>query len=196
VAPIVFGEVRVIKELLDRDVLGQQHTSTFCAGELNHPMQLNEALESSDYLADSRRAADSTITNCAYRPLREALLGAPVSGMIEIPVTLDDSMGYLTPATVDKAVARWTDIVSGNAENHKINCFMVHPNDTTYKVTAEERLRQACRYKPHLDRQRHAIRSVRTCPRRYPRQTFACDDHMEIRLNQPRVRSLRFRPAR
>lgn len=186
VMPTVFGEVRVSKELLDRDVPGL-HTISFRAGELSHPMQLIEALEATGYQVDSTRAAGNTLTNCAYRPLREAHLGAPVSSMIEIPVTLDDSMGYLTPTTVDKAVAQWTKIVAANAENNNITCLLVHPTDTTYKLTAEERLLQAYRDKPIwigsvtrfglFARARAAVRVT----------AFAADDHIELRLNQPRA---------
>ena len=186
VAPSVFGEVQVSKELLDRDVPGQ-HTITFRAGELSHPIRLIEALETAGYLVDSTRAAGNTLTNCAYRPLREAHLGAQVSSMIEIPVTLDDSMGYLTPATVDKAVAQWTSIVAANAENNNITCLLVHPTDTTYKLAAEERLLQAYRQKPvwigsvtRFGLFARARAAVRVTP-------FAYDDHIEIRLNRPRA---------
>ena len=187
IAPTVFGEIQVSKELLDRDVPGQ-HTITFRAGELAHPVQLIEALETAGYLIDSTRAAGNTLTNCAYRPLREAHVGSPISSMIEIPVTLDDSMGYLTPTTVDQAVAQWTNIVAANAENNNITCLLVHPTDITYKLAAEERLLQACRHKPIwigsvtkyglFARARAAVRAT----------SFGYDDHIEIRLNQPRAK--------
>ncbi len=187
VAPTVFGEIQVSKELLDRDVPGQ-HTIAFRAGELAHPIRLIEALETAGYLVDSTRAAGNTLTNCAYRPLREAHLGSPVSSMIEIPVTLDDSMGYLTPTTLDKAVAQWAGIVAANAENNNITTLLVHPTDVTYKLAAEQRLLEAYRDKPIwigsvtkyglFARARAAVRAT----------PFACDDHMEIRLNQPRAR--------
>jgi len=186
VAPTVFGEVRVSKELLDRDVPGQR-TIAFRAGELSHPMKLIETLEATGYVVDSTRAAGNTLTNSAYRPLRAAHLGAPVSSMIEIPVTLDDSMGYLTPTTVDKAVEQWTNIVAANAENNNITCLLVHPTDTNYKINAEERLLQAYRHKPiwigsvtRFGLFARARAAVRATP-------FASDDHIEIRLNQPRA---------
>jgi peptidoglycan/xylan/chitin deacetylase (PgdA/CDA1 family) len=185
-APSVFGEVRVSKELLDRDVPGL-HTVTFRAGELSHPMKLIETLESAGYLVDSTRAAGNTLTNSPYRPLREAHLGAAVSSMIEIPVTLDDSMGYLTPSTVDKAVTQWIKIVAANAENNNITCLLIHPTDTTYKLVAEERLLQAYREKSIwigsvtrfglFARARAAVRL----------SAFASDDRVEIRLNQSRA---------
>jgi peptidoglycan/xylan/chitin deacetylase (PgdA/CDA1 family) len=145
-APTVFGEVEVSKELLERDIPGQ-HTIAFRAGELSHPPKLIQSLETAGYLVDSTRAVGSTLTNYAYRPLREAHLGSSVSTMIEVPVTLDDSMGYLTPATLERAVTQWLQIVTANAENNNITCLLIHPTDTSYKLNAEERLLQACRQK-------------------------------------------------
>ena len=145
--PTVFGEIEVSKELLERDIPGQ-HTIAFRAGELSHPPQLIHSLETAGYLVDSTRAAGSTLTNYAYRPLREAHLGSAVSTLIEIPVTLDDSMGYLTQATVERAVKQWLDIVTANAENNNITCLLIHPTDTSFKLHAEERLLQACRQEP------------------------------------------------
>jgi peptidoglycan/xylan/chitin deacetylase (PgdA/CDA1 family) len=186
VAPTVFGEVLVSKELLERDIPGQ-HTIAFRAGELSHPPQLIHALEKVGYLVDSTRAAGSTLTNYAYRPLREAHLGSSVSSMIEVPVTLDDSMGYLTPASFDQAVAQWTAIVAANAENNNITCLLIHPTDTTYKLAAEERLLQACRPKPVwigsvtrfglFARARAAVRVA----------AFATENQILLRLNQPRA---------
>ncbi len=185
-APTVFGEIEVSKELLDRDIPGQQ-TIAFRAGELSHPTQLIGALETARYLIDSTRAAGSTLTNYAYRPLREAHLGSPVSTMIEIPVTLDDSMGYLTPATLDRTVEQWRQIVAANAENNNITCLLIHPTDTSFKLTAEERLLEACRQKPIwigsvtkfglFARARAAIRA----------SVAAASDHLVIRLNRTRA---------
>jgi hypothetical protein len=58
-----------------------------------------------DYAVDSTRAAGNTLTNYPYRPLLEAHVGATASGIIEVPVTLDDSQGYLTAANL--AMARY-----------------------------------------------------------------------------------------
>jgi len=185
-APTVFGEVAVSKELLERDIPGQ-HTISFRAGELSHPPQLIQVLETAGYLVDSTRAAGNTLTNYAYRPLREAHLGAPVSGMIEVPVTLDDSMGYLTPATLDRAVAQWIEIAAANAENENITCLLIHPTDTSYKLAAEERLLQACRRKSFwigsvtqfglFSRARASIRV----------SAFASENQIVLRLNQPKA---------
>ncbi|PYT23019.1 MAG: hypothetical protein DMG57_33170 [Acidobacteria bacterium] len=185
-APTVFGEVEVSKQLLERDIPGQ-HTVAFRAGELSHPPQLISALETAGYLVDSTRAAGDTLTNYAYRPLRESHLGSAASSIIEIPVTLDDSMGYLTPASQDRVVAQWTEIVEANAENNNITCLLIHPTDTTYKLAAEERLLQACRKKPVwigsvarfglFARARASIRVERAIS----------ENHVLIRLSQPRA---------
>ena len=183
--PTVFGEIEVSKELLDRDIAGQ-HTIAFRAGELSHPPQLIQSLEIAGYLVDSTRAAGSTLTNYAYRPLGEVHLGSPVSSMIEVPVTLDDSMGYLTPATLERTVKQWLDIITANAENNNITCLLIHPTDTTYKLNAEERLLQACHQKPIwtgsvtrfglFARARASIRAT----------VFGGADHLVIELNKTR----------
>lgn len=146
-AATVFGEVKVSKELLDRDISGQ-HTLSFRAGGLSHPRHLIGALEDSGFQIDSTRAAGTTLTNFAYRPLREVQLGAERSGMVEIPVTLDDSRSYLTAATLDRVSASWAGIVAANAENNAVTCLLIHPTDTTYKLEAEDRLLRYCRTRP------------------------------------------------
>lgn len=63
--------------------------------------------------------------------------------MCEIPITLDDSIGFLTPKTVEKAADRGTDIVKANAGNEAITVLLIHPSDTrdkTYKLVAQELL--------------------------------------------------------
>jgi peptidoglycan/xylan/chitin deacetylase (PgdA/CDA1 family) len=186
VAPSVFGEVDVSKEMLERDIPGQ-HTISFRAGELSHPPQLITALETAGYLVDSTRAAGNTLTNYAYRPLREAHLGSAVSSMIEIPVTLDDSMGFLTSSNVEPSVARWLDIITANAENNNVTCLLIHPTDTTYKISAEEWVLQASRQKPFwigsvtrfglFARARASVRLA----------WFASENQIVVRLNQPRA---------
>jgi peptidoglycan/xylan/chitin deacetylase (PgdA/CDA1 family) len=184
-APTVFGEVEVSKELLERDIPGQSSVA-FRAGELSHPLQLIGALETAGYLVDSTRAAGDTLTNYAYRPLREAHLGASVSSMIEIPVTLDDSMDYLTAATLERTVVQWINIVAANAENNNITCLLIHPTNTTYKLAAEERLLRASRQQPVwigsvtrfglFARGRAAVRVA----------LLAGENHVVLQLNQPR----------
>jgi peptidoglycan/xylan/chitin deacetylase (PgdA/CDA1 family) len=186
VAPTVFGEVQVSKELLERDIPGQ-HTVAFRGGDLSHPPQLIQALETAGYLVDSTRAAGNTLTNYAYRPLSQAHLGSPVSSLIEIPVTLDDSMGYLTPATLERTVSEWLRIVRSNAENNNITCLLIHPTDTSYKLTAEERLLQACRRESlwigsvtRFGLFARARASIRV-------SLLARDNYLEIRLNRMRA---------
>lgn len=186
VAPSIFGEVNVSKEMLERDIPGH-HTISFRAGELSHAPQLITALETAGYLVDSTRAAGNTLTNYAYRPLREAHIGSAVSSMIEIPVTLDDSMGFLTSSNVESAVARWLDIIAANAENNNVTCLLIHPTDTSFKIRAEERLLQASRQKPiwigsvtRFGLFARARASIRLAWR-------ASEDQIMVRLNQPRT---------
>ncbi|MDX1512987.1 MAG: hypothetical protein R3174_04515 [Gammaproteobacteria bacterium] len=146
-AATVIGEVKVSKELLERDVPGLEVVS-FRAGELSHPRQLVRALQVTGYLINSTRAAGNTQTNYAYRPLSETHLGAEVADMVEIPVTLDDSMDYLRPDNVDEVVAAWREIVDANAENHALTGLLIHPTDATYKLEAQRRLLEAYRGKP------------------------------------------------
>jgi peptidoglycan/xylan/chitin deacetylase (PgdA/CDA1 family) len=185
-APSVFGEIEVSKELLERDIPGLRAIS-FRAGELSHPPKLIEALETAGYVVDSTRAAGNTLTNYAYHPLREAHVGSPVSRMIEIPVTLDDSMGYLTPNTVDRAVAAWIEIVRSNAENNNITCLLVHPTDATYKLAAEERLLQAYRQKPVWIGSVTRFGLFALARSRVRVTALASDGHLIIQLNQPRA---------
>lgn len=146
-AATVVGEVKVSKELLERDVPALTVRS-FRAGELSHPRQLVRALQLSGYQINSTRAAGNTQTNYAYRPLRDARLGAAVADMVEIPVTLDDSMDYLRPDNVDQVVAAWREIIEANAENHALTGLLIHPTDATYKLEAQRRLLEAYRDGP------------------------------------------------
>ncbi|MFQ5778000.1 MAG: polysaccharide deacetylase family protein [Terriglobia bacterium] len=183
--PTVIGEVKVSKELLERDIPGQR-TVSFRAGELSHPPQLIRALEAAGYRVDSTRAAGNTLTNYPYRALRETHLGAPVTEIIEIPVTLDDSMGYLTADNVEEVVAAWRHIIEANGENNAVTCLLIHPTDTTYKLEAEERLLEAYRDQPVwigdvsrfglFARQRALVRL----------SVFAKRDQLLLRLNRAR----------
>ena len=185
-APTVYGEVKVSKELLDRDI-PDQHTISFRAGYLRHPHQLIRALEAAGYQVDSTRAAGNTLTNYPYRALREAHLGATVTNIIEIPVTLDDSRGYLTPNNVDEVVANWMDIINANAENNAITCLLIHPTDTTYKLEAEERLLQGFVDKPVWigDVTRFGLFAYERARVRVA--TFSKGSQLLLRLNRPRA---------
>jgi len=136
----VQGEVRVSKELLDRD-LPDQNTIAFRAGDLEFPPMLIKVLENAGYLYDSTFSANDVLSAFPFYAFRERYLDSSESSVLEIPVTLDDSMGYLTPYTVDKTVNTWIEIVRANKENEAITVLLVHPSDTrteTYKLEAQE----------------------------------------------------------
>jgi peptidoglycan/xylan/chitin deacetylase (PgdA/CDA1 family) len=138
----VYGEVRVSKELLDRAVPGQ-NTIAFRAGELSFPPNLIRVLEESGYLYDSSFAAGDVLSAFPYTALRERNLGSEESRVVEIPVTLDESMGFLTPRNVDAAVESWLDVVRENARNEGITVLLIHPSDTrdsSYKLEAQEKM--------------------------------------------------------
>ena len=138
----VQGEVRVSKELLDRDI-PDQDTVSFRAGDLEFPDILVRVLEDAGYLYNSTFSANDVLTAFPFRAMRERNLGSSESGVFEIPITLDDSMGYLTPSTVDKAVSVWRGIVKAYGENDAPVVLLIHPSDTreqTYKLEAQEAL--------------------------------------------------------
>jgi peptidoglycan/xylan/chitin deacetylase (PgdA/CDA1 family) len=184
--PSVFGELDVSKEMLERDIPGQL-TISFRAGELSHPPQLIRALETAGYLVDSTRAAGSTLTNYAYRPLREAHLGSEVSSVIEIPVTLDDSMGFLTSSNVESAVARWLEIIHANAENNNVTCLLIHPTDAVYKILAEERLLEACRQRAFWVGSVTAFGLFARARASVRLAWLSGENQIVVRLNQPRT---------
>ncbi len=138
----VHGEVRVSKELLDRDIPGQD-TIAFRAGDLEYPYNLIRILEGAGYLYDSTYSANDVLTALPFLALKERELGSPESNVFEIPVTLDDSLGYLTPENVDLVVRKWLDVVRTNMNNETITVLLIHPSDTrtkTYKLEAQEKL--------------------------------------------------------
>jgi peptidoglycan/xylan/chitin deacetylase (PgdA/CDA1 family) len=138
----VQGEVRVSKELLDRDIPGQ-NTVSFRAGDLEYPDILVRVLEDAGYLYNSTFSANDVLTAFPFRAMRERNLGSSESEVFEIPITLDDSMGYLTPSSVDEAVSAWHGIVKAYGENDAPAVLLMHPSDTrkrTYKLKAQEAL--------------------------------------------------------
>lgn len=137
--PTVFGEVKVSKELLDRDIPGQ-NTLSFRAGNLRYPHTLIDALEKTGYRYDSTCSANDIMTNFAYRALRYRKVGSEQSGIIEIPVIFDDSQGLLTPKNMKDLVAKWVDIINANADNEAISTLLIHPSETGHKLKAEELL--------------------------------------------------------
>ena len=137
VAPSVFGEVKVSKELLDRDIPKQQ-TVSFRAGDLAFPDALIEVLEKSGYRYDSTFSGADILTNFAYRALRRRDVTAPESTVVEIPVIFDDSQGLLTADNWHDIVARWLDIIWANRDNEAISVLLIHPSITSYRLKAEE----------------------------------------------------------
>lgn len=140
----VHGEVRVSKELLDRDIPGQ-NTVSFRAGDLAFPRSLIRILEGADYLYDSTFSANDVLTAFPFFALRERHLDAEESAIVEIPLTFDDSMGFLKPRNVDNVVKTWLSVAAEHMKNEAINVLLIHPSDTrkkTYKLEAQEKLMQ------------------------------------------------------
>jgi peptidoglycan/xylan/chitin deacetylase (PgdA/CDA1 family) len=138
----VQGEVRVSKELLDRDISGQ-NTISFRAGDLAFPNNLIRVLEDAGYLYDSTFSANDVLTAFPYFALEERELDSAESNVIEIPVTLDDALGYLTPKAVEKATEQWLDVSRAHMNNEAITVLLIHPSDTrtrSYKLNAQEGL--------------------------------------------------------
>lgn len=138
-APTVMGEVFVSKRLLDRDVSGQD-TSAFRAGELRVPDSLATALERSGYRIDSSFSANDIMINFPYRMLDGTTVAAKVSGIVEIPVTFDDSRGYLTEKNMQAMVKTWIGVIGANADNGAISVLLIHPSVTSFKLKTEDLL--------------------------------------------------------
>ncbi|HKJ85130.1 MAG TPA: polysaccharide deacetylase family protein [Spirochaetia bacterium] len=133
------GEVRVSKELLDRDLPGQE-TITFRSGYLAFPTELIGVLEDAGYRYDSSFSANDVLTTFPYFALRERRVDAEVSSVVEIPVTFDDALGFLTPDRVEEAVGVWTDVMLAHANNETISVLLIHPSDSgtrDYKLRAQ-----------------------------------------------------------
>jgi len=146
----VYGELKVSKELLDRDIPGQR-TISFRAGDLAFPRGLIRMLEDSGYLYDSTFSANDVLTAFPFFAFKDRLLGSDVSSIIEIPVTLDDALEFLTESTLNQAVTKWKEVATANMENSGITVLLVHPSDTrekNYKLVAQEQL---MKYMLHLD---------------------------------------------
>jgi peptidoglycan/xylan/chitin deacetylase (PgdA/CDA1 family) len=135
----VFGEVKISKELLDRDIPSQR-TDSFRSGYLRYPERLIEILEACGYRYDSSFSADDIMCNYAFRAFRQRRVGSPESSVIEIPVVFDDSQGLLTPDNIDELVAKWSDVIGANGDNEAISTLLIHPSETGYKLEAEEKL--------------------------------------------------------
>jgi len=141
------GEVRVSKELLDRDLPGQE-TIAFRSGYLAFPTELIGVLEDAGYRYDSSFSANDILTTFPYYALRERRVDAEISSVVQIPVTFDDALGFLTPDRVDEAVAAWTDVMLAHANNETISVLLIHPSDSgtrDYKLRAQRAVMEYAR---------------------------------------------------
>ena len=138
IAPSVIGEVKVSKDILDKDF--NQNTVSFRAGDLEYPDSLIEALEETGYLYDATFSANDILTNFAYRALKRRNLNAPQSKVVEVPVIFDDSQGLLTEENWEEMVPIWLDIIWANRDNEAISTLLIHPAIASYRVKAEEEL--------------------------------------------------------
>lgn len=138
----VYGELTVSKALLDRDIPGQ-NTISFRAGNLAYPYGLIRILEDTGYLYDSTFSANDVLSSFPFFALKERNLGAEESKVIEIPVTLDDALGFLTKERMVPAVEQWKHVTTAIMENNGISVLLVHPSDTrteNFKLIAQEQL--------------------------------------------------------
>ncbi len=135
----ILGEVKVSKELLDQDIPGQR-TVGFRAGELAYPSRLLTALSAAGYLYDSSFSANNILTNYPFFGFAIRRLGSPETSIVEVPVTLDDSMGFLTAENRHQVQGIWEDVILANAENNAVTCLLIHPTNTTYKLLIERDL--------------------------------------------------------
>jgi hypothetical protein len=130
--PTILGEVKVSKELLDKDIQGQ-NTVSYRSGHLGFPKKLIAALEISGYLYDSDFSANDIMCNFPFMAFSTRNLGSKESGIVEIPVTFDGSMGQLRQDNLLQMVSEWLRIVRFNAENEAISCMLLHPNIISFK---------------------------------------------------------------
>jgi peptidoglycan/xylan/chitin deacetylase (PgdA/CDA1 family) len=138
----LYGEVRVSKQLLDADIPGQ-NTVAFRAGDLAFHDGLIGVLEDAGYLYDSTFSANDVLTTFPFFAARRRVPFSRLSNVLEIPLTLDDSLGFLTPETVDHAAETWIDVLEANAANTSITVLLNHPSDTRdhdHKLRAQRRL--------------------------------------------------------
>jgi hypothetical protein len=100
-----------------------------------------KVLEESGYLYNSTYSANDVLTAFPFLALKERNLGSIESSVFEFPVTLDDSLGFLTSDTIDKAVDLWLEVIHANKNNEAITVLLIHPSDTrdkTFKLEAQE----------------------------------------------------------
>ncbi len=143
----IHGESRVSKELLERDIPGFE-VESFRAGYLAFPTELISVLEKDGYRYDSSFSANDVLTTFPFFAFRERRPGAEEASVIEIPLTLDDAVGFLTEETGDRAVRIWKEIVRAHADNETITVLLNHPSDTrrkSYKLDAQRAVMEYAR---------------------------------------------------
>ena len=141
----VWGEARVSKELLDREIPGPR-TIAYRSGDLAFPRALIRVLQGCGYSYDSTYSSNAVLTAFPYFAFEDQDLGSKESSVVEIPVTFDDSQGYLTPGTGAAVAGSWLDVIGTIARYGGLPVLLVHPSDTrtkTYKLQAQELIMKA-----------------------------------------------------
>ena len=105
-----------------------------------YPSRLLTALSAAGYLYDSSFSANNILSNYPFFGFAIRRLGSPETSIVEVPVTLDDSMGFLTAENRHEVQGIWEDVIVANAENNAVTCLLIHPTDTTYKLLIERDL--------------------------------------------------------
>jgi len=138
----VWGEVKVSKELLDTTIPGQR-TISYRSGDLAFPDSLIRVLQGAGYRYDSTYSANAVLTAFPFFAFLDQAPGSEESSVVEVPVTLDDSQGYLTATTVDETVRSWLDVVRASSRYGGVTVLLMHPSDTRttdFKLRAQEAL--------------------------------------------------------
>jgi peptidoglycan/xylan/chitin deacetylase (PgdA/CDA1 family) len=141
----VWGEVKVSKELLDGALPGQK-TITYRSGDLAFPRSLIRVLEGCGYAYDSTYSANAVLTAFPYFAFEDQDMGSIQSSVVEVPVTLDDSQGFLRPDNVSSVLNAWLGVIREAAGYGGITVLLMHPSDTrtrTYKLEAQDQLMKA-----------------------------------------------------
>lgn len=133
----LYGELQVSRWLLQD--CGVRPLS-FRTGHLSYPPQLAGALEECGYRINSTFSAGDVMCNFPFYALASRNLGAAETRVLEIPVTLDESMGFLTKGNADKVVGHWASVIRENMDNEAVTTLLIHPNILGYKYRAEQAL--------------------------------------------------------
>lgn len=132
----VFGEIKVSKELLDKDL--NQKTLSFRAGHLLFPDKMANVLEECGYMYDSSSLASDVSTNYPFVLMRDSLINSNESSILEIPLTLSDR--YLEETNVEEVVKGWIEVIEANKKNNAITTILIHPTKHDCKIKAEKQL--------------------------------------------------------